>query len=81
MFDLNFNKQYKRKLDFCDRILFDIHDKEKNLHDKNVKGAPNKSCVYMDMNAGLFEAVKKNLLRILEGNLDVTLIKKPKVET
>ena len=79
--ELNFNKQYKKILEYCDRESYEIHEKEKNPDDKNVKGAQNKSCVYMDMNAGLLEASKKNLVRILEQNMNVTLAKKPKVET
>ena len=79
--ELNFNKQYKRKLEFCDREFFVIHDKESNLNDKNGKGSPNKSCVYFDLNAGIFEAAKINLVKVLEETLNVTLVKKPKVET
>ena len=62
--ELNFKKQYKRKLEFCDRESFNIHDKENNVNDKNVKGSANKSCVYMDLNAGIFEAAKNEFDQI-----------------
>ena len=74
--ELNF-----KKLEFCDRESFNIHDKENNVNDKNVKGSANKSCVYMDLNAGIFEAAKMNLVRVLEKELHIYLVKKPKVET
>ena len=50
---LDLLKQYKRKGEFCDRDLIKIHDRAINKKDS---GSQNKGLVYVDFQAGMFEA-------------------------
>ena len=70
-FSLDLFKQYKRRVDFCDRDLIRIHDKSINKKDQ---GSENKGLIYVDFQAGMFEAVKVNFIRCLETYFDTKLI-------
>ena len=60
--DLNFPKQFKRLLDCCERILYNIHEKDPGCTDKHIKGSGvDKRQLYVEFNAGMFEAIKKNV--------------------
>ena len=47
-FSLDLFKQYKRRVDFCERDLIRIHDKSVNKKDN---GSENKGLIYIDFNA------------------------------
>ena len=80
--DLNFSKQYKRLIDSCERDIFKIHEKEPGCTNKNIKGTSiDKRMLYVEFNAGMFEAIKKNFVRVLKEHFETTISEKPKVET
>ena len=80
--DLNFPKQYKRLIECSERELFNIHNKEPGCTNNNIKGSSvDKRQVYVDFNAGMFEAVKKNFIRVLKEHFETQMNAKPKVET
>ena len=74
---LDLFKQYKRKVEFCDRDLMRIHDKTLNKKDK---GSLDRGLIYVDFSAGMFEALKQNFLNCLKSTYDVCLIADPKIE-
>ena len=57
--------------------MFKIHDR--NLRSKD-QGSKDKGLVYASFNAGMFEAIKKNMMRILINTFGASLTKQPKVE-
>ena len=80
--DLNLSKQYKRLIDSCERDIFKIHEKEPGCTNKNIKGTSiDKRMLYVEFNAGMFEAIKKNFVRVLKEHFETTISEKPKVET
>ena len=76
-FDLNHFKQYTKRIEFANRDTFKIHDK--NLRPKD-QGSKDKGLVYVSFNAGMFEAIKKNVMRILKNTFGATITKQPKIE-
>ena len=76
-FSLDLFKQYKRKIDFCDRDIMRIHDKSVNKKDQ---GSDDKGLIYVDFNAGIFEAFKVNVMKCLENDFKTKPIADPKVE-
>ena len=70
-FSLDLFKQYKRKAEFCDRDLLRIHDRDINKRDK---GSEDRGLVYIDFQAGIFEALKLNFLKCIERNFNTVLI-------
>ena len=63
--DLNFPKQYKRLVDCCERDFYSIHYKEPGCTDKDIKDSSvDKRQVYIDFNAGIFEAIKQNFIKV-----------------
>ena len=76
-FSLDLFKQYKRRIDFCDRDLIKIHDKSSNKKDQ---GSEDKGLVYVDFQAGMFEAIKVNFIKCLESDFKTKLIAEPKLE-
>ena len=80
--ELNFAKQYKRLVDSCERSMYNIHEKEPGCKNKDIKGSSvDKRQIYIDFNAGMFEAIKKNFVRILKEYFETQIISNPKVET
>ena len=77
---LNLFKQYKKRLEYSNREVIKIHDKGNNKKDKKTKGSKDKALVYVVFNAGMFEAVKMNMMRILKEEHMVRLVTKPQVE-
>ena len=76
-FDLNHFKQYTKRIEFTSRETYKIHDK--NLRPKD-QGSKNKGLVYVAFNAGMFEAIKKNVMRILKDTFGATIKKQQKIE-
>ena len=76
-FSLDMFKQYKRRVDFCNRDVVRIHYKSLNKKDH---GSGDKGLIYVDFQAGMFEAVKVNLMKCLKRDFDIKLIDDPKVE-
>ena len=74
---LDLFKQYKRRVDFCDRDIIKIHDRALNKKDRGFK---NNGLIYVDFQAGMFEAVKINVMKFLKDDHGVKLISDPKVE-
>ena len=76
-FDLNHFKQYTKRIEYTNREMFKIHDK--NLRPKD-QGSKDKGLVYVSFNSGMFEAIKKNMMWILITTFGASLVKQPKVE-
>ena len=76
-FDLNHFNQYKKLIEFCNRYVIKNHDKRPNRKDH---GSVDRGLIYIFFNAGMFEALKKNMMRILKEMFKIELIKQPKVE-
>ena len=74
---LDLFKHYKRKIEFSERELIRIHDK--NINTEN-KGSSDKGLVYVDFNAGMFEVLKLNFLDCLNLHFNVKLLADPKIE-
>ena len=74
-FDLNHFKQFTKRVECCNRV----QDKKLNTKDHGswFKG---KGLIYIDFNAGMFEAIKKNMMRILKKTFGVKMVKQPKIE-
>ena len=74
---LDLFKQYKRKVDFCNRDLFRIHNKSLNKKDQ---GSGDRGIVYIDFQAGMFEALKINFLKCVANDFNILLTAQPKIE-
>ena len=74
---LDLCKQYKRKVEFCNRELFRIHNRTINKKDQ---GSLDRGIVYIDFQAGLFEALKVNFLKCVASDFNILLTCPPKVE-
>ena len=74
---LDLGKQYKRRVDFCDRALMRIHDPSLHVDDQ---GSADRGLVYVDFQAGMFEAMKINFLKCISSDFGIVPIAKPKVE-
>ena len=76
---LDLAKQYKRKGEHCDRDLIKIHNKAINKKDQ---GSQNKGLVYIDFQAGMFEALKMNFMNCIENDFEIDNkpIAAPKIE-
>ena len=76
---LDLIKQYKRKTEFCDRDLIRIHNRAVNKKDN---GSQNKGLIYVDFQAGMFEALKVNFMKSVENDFEYEIkpIAAPKVE-
>ena len=75
-YDLNYFKQFNRRLEHCERDLFRIHDPIKN---KNDHGSKDHGLVYIEFNAGLFQAMKSNMMKIAK-DYNISLAADPKIE-
>ena len=73
--NLNLLTLYKNRKKYCDRELFKI-DK-----DSGSKTKEKQKFVYVALRTGLFEALKKNMVKIMEQEYGVTLVNDPKMET
>ena len=76
MYDLNYFKQFNKQLEYCDRELFRIHDPIKN---KNDHGSKDHGLVYIEFNAGLFQAMKTNMMSLAKEQ-NIVLTTDPKIE-
>ena len=76
MYDLNYFKQFNKQLEYCERDLYRIHDPIKN---KNDHGSKDHGLVYIEFNAGLFQAMKTNMM-ILAKEHNIILTTDPKIE-
>ena len=65
---LDLGKQYKRKIDYCNRELICIHDKSLNKKDQ---GSADRGNIYIDFQAGMFEAMKLNFLKGIADEFDI----------
>ena len=54
-----------------------VHDKAKRPRDK---GSKDHGLVYVSFNAGMFLALKANMMKIAKEEFDVNLVRNPKVE-
>ena len=69
-YDLNYFKQFSRRIEHCERGLYRIHDPVKN---KNDHGSKDHGLVYIEFNAGLFQAMKSNMMKIATHyNINIT---------
>ena len=75
-YDLNYFKQFNKQLEYCERDLYRIHDPIKN---KNDHGSKDHGLVYIEFNAGLFQAMKSNMM-ILAKDFNIVMTTDPKVE-
>ena len=75
-YDLNYFKQFSRRLEHCERDPYRIHDPIKN---KNDHGSKDHGLVYVEFNAGLFQAMKTNMMKIAK-DYNITLAADPKIE-
>ena len=65
-------------INLTNRDAIKIYDKNNNAKDQ---GSEDKGLVvYIAFNAGMFEAIKKNMMRILKNTFKAVIIKNPKVE-
>ena len=76
-FSLDLFKQYKRRIEFCDRDIIKIHDKLKN---NKEKGSEDKGLIYVDFNADMFEALKQNFMNCIIKSFNGKLLTDPKIE-
>ena len=74
---LDLCKQYKRKVEFCNRELITIHDKSVNKKDQ---GSANRGNIYVDLQAGMFEALKVNFMKLVKREFEIIPIASPKIE-
>ena len=72
---LNLFKQYSKIVFFAERQLFSIHNPKINAKEKG-----NDKQVYIEFASGVFEALKKNMVRTLEDEFGITVVCQPKVE-
>ena len=61
MYNLNYFKQFNKQLEYCERDLYRIHDPVKN---RNDHGSKDHGLVYIEFNAGLFQAMKTNMMSL-----------------
>ena len=71
---LDLSKHYNRKLEYCDRELMRIHDKSV---DKNDQGSEDKGLIYVDFQAGMFEALKMNFIKCIVNEYNIKPIAQP----
>ena len=71
-FDLNHFKQFKKRVECCNRNTMRIHNKNTKSKDH---GSADRGLVYIEFNAGMFEAIKKNMMRILRDTYKVIMTK------
>ena len=76
MYDLNYFKQFNKQLEYCERDLYRIHDPVKN---KNDHGSKDHGLVYIEFNAGLFQAMKTNMMSLAKEQ-NIILTTDPKIE-
>ena len=74
---LDLNKQYKRKVECCDREVIRIHNKALNKKDQ---GSADGGLVYVDFQAGLFEALRLNFFQCIEKDYGIVPVAQPKIE-
>ena len=70
-FDLNHFKQYSKRIECCNRDPVKIHNKKSNSKDHGTK---DKGLIYVGFNAGMFEAIKKNMMKILKERFGVEIV-------
>ena len=75
-YDLNYFKQFSKRVEHCERDLFRIHDPVKNKKDH---GSKDHGLVYIEFNAGLFQAMKSNMMKIAK-DYNINIISDPKIE-
>ena len=63
--DLNLTKQYKKRVEFCRRKAFKI---------KEDKGSSDRKSIVIDLNPGMVEAIRLNLVNILEKDLFIPVV-------
>jgi hypothetical protein len=76
-FDLNHFKQYTKRIEYCNRDIVKVHDKKFHAKDH---GSKDKGLIYIAFNAGMFEAIKKNMMKVLKDAFGVIIVRQPKVE-
>ena len=74
---LDLGKQYKRRIDFCNRELIRIHNPAQNEKDQ---GSVDRGIVYIDFQAGMFEALKLNFLNCIANDFNILPVSPIKVE-
>ena len=74
---LDLSKQYKRKIEFCSRQLMRIHNKALNKKDQ---GSEDGGIIYIDFQAGMFEALKCNFVEYVAKDYGIVPIAQPKIE-
>ena len=80
--NLNLPKQYQRKLECCEREPYKIHETEPGKKDKKTKGSKvDKRLMYIDFNAGVFEGLKKNFVRVMKDDFGIILTETPTLQT
>ena len=72
--NLNLPKHYRKRIECCNNKLFHIQKK---------KGSRDKKQIYMEFQTGMFEILKKCMVKYMKDVFDVeqSLTKDPKVET
>jgi hypothetical protein len=75
-YDLNYFKQFNRQLEYCDRDPFRIHDP---LRKKSDHGSKDRGLVYVEFNAGLFQAMKSNMMKPAKEKYNISLTMDPKL--
>ena len=74
---LDLFKQYTRRVEFCSREIIRIHNTALN---KNDSGSEDGGLVYVDFQAGMFEALKVNFIRCIFDDYGIVPISQPKIE-
>ena len=69
-FELNHFKQYKKRIECCNREVVRIHDKKLKPKDR---GSKDNGLIYIAFIAGMFEAIKKNMMKILKTSYGIKL--------
>ena len=74
---LDLCKQYKRKIEYCNREIMRIHNK---LLNKKDQGSADRGNIYIDFQAGMFEALKLNFLNCIANDFNILPVSPIKVE-
>ena len=74
--NINMGKQFEKFAEHCDRKeLFRVHDPKENSGDSGSEGV-----VYVEFQAGVFEALRNNMMRILNHEYQASFTQDPHID-
>ena len=76
--ELNLEKQYDRNVEYCDRVEMRCHDPKRKKTDRG--SVKDDRLRYMEFQAGLFVALKANMIRILK-DLNIFMHGTPSIDS